>query len=125
MKILLFIYFVALVFYSKCSQLTRVVEIMTWNPADEDIFDTQNLLENVLRTLEESYLSGKGLTDSDKVGFYQNLTEEDIRFFSPNYFLSYAMSYAHLEGLLSKTTNKQFDQVKDEITHLKKLEVDS
>jgi len=115
-KIFLSILFILLITFSTCTPASRVIEILSFDP--QDAADSKDKVsENFEKVLEESFNNAKTLVDADQLGFYNALTEEDMRFFAPKDFSSYAISYAHFQGLLSKRNNKQFPEVAIEINN--------
>ena len=115
----------SLLIYANCVPPTQVIEITTWDPIDTKDITMVNMPKDFINLLEESFKSGKTLVDADKLGFYDKLTEQDVKFFSPNKFVSYALSYAHFEGLLSKETSKTFPVVENTINQMKLRKIDS
>ena len=125
MKTLFIFSLLSFLLYINCVPPTQVIEITTWDPIDTNEETMHNPSKNFISLLEESFNSGKTLADADKIGFYDKLTEQDVKFFSPNKFVSYALSYARFEGLLSKDTKKTFSVVENTIYQMKLRKLDS
>ena len=107
--------FTLLLTLSTCTPPNRVIEILSFDPQDT-AENNDKITQNFEKVLEDSFLSAKTLVEADQLGFYSTLNEEeDFRFFSPNIFSSYAISYAHFQGLLAKKNNKQFSEVVNDI----------
>ncbi len=115
--------FALLLTLSTATPPNRVIEILSFDPEDT-AENNDKITENFEEVLENSFLSAKTLVEADQLGFYTTLNEKDFRFFSPNQFSSYAISYAHFQGLLSKKNNKQFSEVISDIKNYDQRAVD-
>ena len=108
--------FALCILHARCATLIKVIEIMT-RESLEDASTSDNANSSLIHSLyQESFGSGQSLAEEEKDGFYSKLKEEDVQFYSPNSDISYSISYAHLQGLLS---DKNFETVDKELNEMK------
>ena len=108
--------FVLCILHAHCANLIKVIEIMT-RESLEDASTSDDAKSNFIHSLyQESFTSGESLGEADKEGFYSKLKEEDVQFYTSNNDISYSMSYAHLQGLVS---DKDFATIEKEISVMK------
>lgn len=113
-------WFAFLTVYAYSFTLTRVIEIMTWNPINEiNLNDAQPISDTMRSVLQDSYKRGKMLSEQDPEGFYLSLEEDQMQFFAPNNFTGYAISFANFEGLLSDQSNRGYSEVEALIPQIK------